>query len=306
MLRVLLRRIVLTIPVVFGVATIVFALLHVVPGDPVQTMLGDNATPREVAALRRTLGLDAPLPVQYRRFLTEALHGRLGTSIRTGQPVTAAIGERVGATVELAVAAMTVCLVLALPGGILAAARQGSRTDTTLTTCALVGLSMPAFWVGPVLAIVGAVWLGWLPVSGRGTWAHLVLPTVTLAAPLAAVVLRMVRASVLDERGALYVLAARARGASPTRALLRHAVRNSLIPVTTILALQFGAVLTGAVVTETIFAWPGIGRLLVQAIGARDYPVVQGCVLLIAITYVGVNLLADLCYAWLDPRVRVE
>jgi len=235
-----------------------------------------------------------------------ALHGDLGRSLRTSQPVTSAIAERMPATLELAVAAMTVAVIIAIPLGILAAVRAGTRVDHAATTLALIGISMPNFWLGPLLAIVFAVELGWLPVSGRGTLAHLVLPAVTLGASLAAIVARMTRASMLEELRELYVLAARARGVSAARAVLRHAFRNSLIPIVTVLGLQFGSVLTGAIITETIFAWPGVGRLLVQSITARDYPAVQGCILLIAITYVSVNLFVDVLYGVLDPRIRYE
>jgi ABC-type dipeptide/oligopeptide/nickel transport system permease component len=232
--------------------------------------------------------------------------GDLGRSLRTNQPVTAAIAERLPATFELALAAMTMAIVFAVPLGILAAVRAGSAVDLGATTLALVGISIPNLWLGPLLAIVFSVGLGWLPVSGRGTLAHLVLPSITLGAPLAAVLARMTRASVLDELRELYVLAARARGVSKTRAVLRHAVRNSLIPIVTVVGLQFGAVLTGAVITETIFAWPGVGRLLIQSITFRDYPLVQGCILLIAVTYVAMNLLTDVLYGLLDPRIRYE
>ena len=306
MIRFLLRRLVLTIPVLLGVATLVFALIHIVPGDPVQSMLGESAAPADVVELRGQLGLDRPLPEQYLAFLGGALTGDLGRSLRTNQPVTAAIAERLPATFELAVAAMAVALVLAMPLGILAAVRAGSAVDVAATTLALIGISIPNLWLGPLLAIVFAVGLGWLPVSGRGTVAHLVLPAITRGAPLAAVLARMTRASVLDELRELYVLAARARGVSRMRAVLRHAVRNSLIPIVTVIGLQFGAVLTGAVITETIFAWPGVGRLLIQSITFRDYPLVQGCILMIAVTYVAMNLVTDVLYGLLDPRIRYE
>src|SRR5579862_1571034 len=306
MTRFVLRRLLLTVPVVLGVATLVFSLIHLVPGDPVQAMLGESAAPEDVAQLRTTLGLDRPLAVQYLAFLEGLVAGNLGTSLRTNQPVVAAIAERMPATIELAMAAMLLAVVTAIPLGILAAVRAGTTVDHAATTVALIGISIPNFWLGPILAIVFSVTLGWLPVSGRGTLAHLVLPAVTLAAPLAAVLARTTRASVIDELRELYVLAARARGVSRLRAVLHHAFRNSLIPIVTVLGLQFGAVLTGAVITETIFAWPGVGRLLIQSIGFRDYPLVQGCILLIAMTYVTVNLLTDLVYGVLDPRIRYE
>src|SRR5215467_14390777 len=306
MLSFLVRRILLTIPVLLGVATLVFSLIHLIPGDPVQSMLGEGAPQESINELRSRLGLDRPLYVQYLSFLEGVAHGNLGTSLRTSEPVTTAIADRLPATFELAAAAMLVAVMIAIPLGVLAASRAGTTVDYGATTLALVGISIPNFWLGPLLAIVFSVELGWLPVSGRGTAAHLVLPAVTLGAPLAAILARMTRASVLEELRELYVLAARARGVSQVRAVLAHAFRNSLLPIVTVLGLQVGAVLTGAVITETIFAWPGIGRLLIQSIGFRDYPLVQGCILLIAVTYVSVNLLTDLAYGLLDPRIRYD
>lgn len=306
MLRYLVRRLLLTIPVLLGVATLVFSLIHLVPGDPAQAMLGDGASPQDIVELRTSLGLDRPLLEQYVTFLRHAITGDLGLSFRTGQPVTAMIVERLPATAELAIAAMIVAVVIALPLGIVAAVWRGTVADYGAMTFALAGVSIPNFWLGPLLAIVFAVELGWLPVSGRGTLVHLILPAVSLGLALAAILARMTRASLLDELRELYVCAARARGVSRVAAVTMHALRNSLVPLLTIVALQFGAVLTGAVITETIFAWPGIGRLLIQSIGFRDYPMVQGCILLIAVTYVTVNLVTDLMYGVLDPRIRLE
>jgi peptide/nickel transport system permease protein len=304
--RFLVRRLLLTVPVLLGVATLVFALIHLVPGDPVQAMLGESASPQDIADLRGRLGFDRPLYAQYAGFLKGLATGNLGVSLRTNQPVTAAIFERLPATFELAFLAMLVATMIAIPLGIIAAVGAGTRVDHVATTLALLGISIPNFWLGPLLAIVFSVTLGWLPVSGRGTLAHLVLPAITLGAPLAAVLARMTRASVIEELGELYVLAARARGVSRVRAVLAHAFRNSLIPIVTVLGLQFGAVLTGAVITETVFAWPGVGRLLIQSISFRDYPLVQGCILLIAVTYVTMNLVTDLAYGLLDPRIRYQ
>ncbi len=304
MLRFLARRFLLTVPVLLGVATLVFSLIHLIPGDPAQAMLGETASPQEVAELRARLGLDRPLTEQYTSFLGGLVRGDLGMSLRTSQPVTGMIIERMPATFELAAAAMLFAIAVAMPLGIAAAVWRGTSVDHSAMTLALMGISIPNFWLGPLLAIVFAVELGWLPVSGRGTWAHLVLPAISLGAALAAILARMTRATLLEELREQYVQAARARGTSRLRAVVRHAFRNSLIPIVTLVGLQFGAVLTGAVITETIFAWPGIGRLLIQSISFRDYPLVQGCILLIAITYVGVNLLTDLVYGVLDPRIR--
>jgi ABC-type dipeptide/oligopeptide/nickel transport system permease component len=303
-LRFVVRRLALTIPVLLGVATLVFALIHLIPGDPAQAMLGEAAPQADVDALRRQLGLDRPVLEQYVDFLAGLVRGDLGISLRTGTSVSAQIAERLPATFELAFAAMLVALALALPLGIAAAAWRGTAVDHAAMTLALAGMSIPNFWLGPLLAIVFAIELGWLPVSGRGGVEHLVLPAVSLGLALAAILARMTRASVLEELREPYVRAARARGVSRLRAIVAHAFRNSLIPIVTIVGLQFGAVLTGAVITETIFSWPGIGRLLIQSIGFRDYPLVQGCILLIAVTYVVVNLLTDLAYGLLDPRIR--
>jgi ABC-type dipeptide/oligopeptide/nickel transport system permease component len=332
MLRYLLRRLLLTIPVLLGVATLVFALIHLVPGDPAQSMLGEGASPQEVTALRHSLGLDRPLLSQYAAFLSGVARGDLGTSFRYGTPVAREIGARLYRTAQLAVAAMAVAICIAIPLGILAAVFRGTAVDYAAMTFALAGISMPNFWLGPLLAILFAVKLGWLPVAGTGSVGHLVLPAITLgaalaailarmtraslleelrelyltAAALAAILARMTRASLLEELRELYLTAARARGLSRTRAILVHAFRNSLIPIVTIVGLQFGAVLTGTIITETIFAWPGVGRLLIQSINFRDYPLVQGCILFISFTYVLVNLLTDLTYGFLDPRIRFD
>ena len=294
------------VPVVVGVATAVFFLIHLVPGDPAQAMLGESASPREVADLRAQLGLDRPLFAQYGSFLKGLVTGNLGTSLRTGRSVLSTIGERLPATAEWAVVAMCLAFLAGIPAGAAAAAWKGRWFDRIATTMALLGTSLPSFWLGPLLAILFSVVLAWLPVAGRGSVAHVVLPAITLAVPAAAVLMRTTRASVLEELQEPYVVAARARGASRSRAVAAHAVRNGLLPVVTVFGLQCGGLLTGAVITESIFAWPDVGRLLVQSIGFRDYPVVQGCVLFIAMTYVAVNLLVDVVYTWLDPRVRQQ
>ena len=304
--RYLVRRLLLTIPVLLGVATLVFALIHLVPGDPAQAMLGEGAAEEEVVRLRTALGLNRPLLAQYGTFLAGLVRGDLGKSFRYNTPVTQQIREKLPNTALLAVAAMGVAIAFAIPLGIIAAVYQGRAPDHVAMTVALAGISMPNFWLGPLMAILFAVYLGWLPVSGSGSPAHLVLPAVTLGAALSAILARMTRASLLEELRELYVLAARARGLSGARAVLRHAFRNSLIPVVTIIGLQFGAVLTGTIITETIFAWPGLGRLLIQAINYRDYPLVQGCILFISVTYVAMNLLTDLTYGLLDPRIRYD
>jgi peptide/nickel transport system permease protein len=301
-----LRRLALTVPVLLGVATLVFALIHLVPGDPAEAMLGESAPAADLAELRTKLGLDKPLLVQYQAYVLGLARGNLGTSFRYNTPVAREIGQRLGRTAQLALAAMAVSILVALPLGVLGALYRGQWIDQAATTVSLLGVAMPNFWLGPLLAIVFAVSLGWLPVSGTGTWQHLVLPAVTLGGALAALLARMTRATLIDELRELYVLAARARGVSSARAVISHALRNSLIPVVTIIGLQLGAVLTGTIITETIFAWPGVGRLLIQAISFRDYPLVQGCILFIATTYVTMNLLVDLVYGWIDPRIRYQ
>ena len=298
------RRLVLTIPVLLGVATLVFALIHLIPGDPAQSILGESAVTSDVEALRHTLGLDRPLILQYGGFLAGLMRGDLGTSLRTGATVTSQIADRIPATFELAMAAMLVAIAVAIPLGVAGAVWRGTMADHAAMTLALAGASIPNFWLGPLLALVFGVELGWFPVSGGGGLDHVILPAISLGGALAAIVARLTRATVIEELREQYVRAARARGASRARAVLQHAFRNSLIPVVTVVGLQFGAVLTGAVITETIFSWPGIGRLLVQSIGFRDYPMVQGCILFIAVTYVSVNLATDLVYGALDPRIR--
>src|SRR5688572_22509650 len=306
MFRYLLRRLLLTVPVLLGVATLVFALIHLVPGDPAQAMLGESASPEDVARLRTNLGLDKPLLAQYGAFLSGVGRGDLGKSFRSGQPVAQEIGRRLGDTAILALCAMAVAIIIAIPLGILAAVFRGRFIDHAAMTLALAGISIPSFWLGPLLAILFAVQLGWLPVSGSGTPVHVILPAITLGTALSAILARMTRSSVIEELRELYVMAARARGLSQSRAVLRHAFRNSLIPVVTIIGLQFGAVLTGTIITETIFGWPGVGRLLITAINTRDYPLVQGCILFISVTYVAMNLITDLTYGFLDPRIRFE
>jgi len=305
-LRFTIRRLLLTVPVLLGVATLVFSLLHLVPGDPALAMLGESASASDVDELRGKLGLNRSLPAQYVQFVSGLARGDLGTSFRYNTPVASEIGQRLPRTMQLAAAAVVVAVCLAIPMGVLGGLFRGTAVDQAAMTVSLLGISMPNFWLGPLLAIFFSVSLGWLPVSGTGSWRHLVLPAVTLGGALAAVLARMTRASIIEELRELYVLAARARGLSKVRAVLFHALRNSLIPVVTILGLQLGAVLTGTIITETIFAWPGVGRLLIQAINFRDYPLVQGCILFIALTYVLVNLLVDLAYGWLDPRIRYE
>jgi peptide/nickel transport system permease protein len=306
MIRYISLRLLFAIPALWLILTMVFLLAHIVPGDPVAQMLGEGARAEDLQQLRHALGLDLPIPVQYGHYITGVLHGNLGESIRFQRPVAKVIIEHYPATLELAIVALGVCALIGIPGGVLAASKRGQRTDHTVAVLTLFGLSLPNFALGPILMLLFAVILGWLPVTGRGGISHLILPAFTLGAALAAILTRMVRSSVIEELSADYVRTARAKGVSESGVLFRHALRNALIPTLTILGLQFGTLLAGTIVTESIFSWPGIGRLAVQAINARDYPLLQGCILLIAVSYVFVNLLTDMVYALVDPRVRFE
>jgi ABC-type dipeptide/oligopeptide/nickel transport system permease component len=306
MIRYISLRLLFALPALWLIVTMVFLLAHIVPGDPVAQMLGEGARADDLQQLRHALGLDVPIPIQYGRYLKGVLHGNLGESFRFQQPVTRVILEHYPATLELAAVALGVCILIGIPSGVLAAHKRGEKTDHAVGVLTLFGLSLPNFALGPVLMLVFSVVLGWLPVTGRGGMPHLVLPAFTLGAALAAILTRMVRTSVIEELSADYVRTARAKGVSESGVLFRHALRNALIPILTILGLQFGTLLAGTIVTETIFSWPGIGHLTVQAINARDYPLLQGCILLIAVSYVVVNLLTDLVYAVVDPRVRFE
>jgi ABC-type dipeptide/oligopeptide/nickel transport system permease component len=305
MIRYLVLRILYALPALWLIVTMVFLLAHIVPGDPVQQMLGEGARAEDLQQLRHTLGLDMPIGAQYRHYLAGMAHGDLGQSFRFQQPVMHVILSHYPATLELAFVALLVCAAVGIPAGLLAAENPGTLADHAVSAFTLLGLSVPNFALGPVLILIFSVILGWLPVSGRGGPSHLILPAITLGAGLAAILTRMVRISVIEQLSSDYVRTARAKGLSPAAVLFRHAFRNALIPILTILGLQFGTLLAGAIVTETIFSWPGIGRLAVQAIGARDYPLLQGCILLIAVTYVLVNLLTDAVYALVDPRVRL-
>lgn len=305
MRKFLLRRILLLIPVLWGVTTLVFIVTQVLPGDPVDLMLGETARPAQREQLRKTLGLDRPLGVQYADYMGGLLRGDLGNSLHQKRAVSAIIFERTYASAELTLASMAVALLISLPLGITAARRQGTALDLGAGFLAVAGASMPVFWLGPLLIIFFSIGLGWLPVSGREGALSLILPAVTLGAALSPILMRMARSSLLEVLPQDYISAARAKGISEKRVLWLHALKNACLPLITILSLQLGALLSGAIITETVFAWPGVGRLVIQAIASRDYPLVQGCVLFIAAVYVSANFLADIAYAWLDPRVRL-
>jgi peptide/nickel transport system permease protein len=304
MLRLLTTRVIYTLPVIWVVVSVVFLLIHLVPGDPIQQMLGEGAAGVDVAAARHQYGLDVPLGEQYVNYWRGVLHGRLGQSLRFQQEVGHLIATRYPYTLQLTCAALLVAILLAIPAGVHSATHHNRWSDRLLSSVSLLGLSFPNFALGPVLILFFSIRLGLLPVSGSGSWAHLVLPAITMGGSLAAILTRMVRTSMLEELSQDYVRTARAKGLSEWTVVYKHALRNAFVPVLTVLGLQFGALLAGAIVTETIFSWPGIGRLTIQAISNRDYYLVQGCILVIGLTYVAVNLITDLLYSAVNPRIR--
>ncbi len=304
MLRYLTLRVLYTLPVIWLVVSLVFLLIHLVPGDPILQMLGEGAPPADIQATRHAYGLDVPLGQQYIRYWKGVLHGDLGRSLRFNQGVSSLIVQRYPYTLELTLGALLVAILLSVPAGVRSAQRRNRWDDRLLSVVSLFGLSFPNFALGPILILVFSIKFGWLPVSGSGSFAHLVLPAITMGGALAAILTRMVRTSMLEELGHDYIRTARAKGLSERAVVYRHALRNAMIPVLTVLGLQFGALLAGAIVTETIFSWPGIGRLTIQAIGNRDYYLVQGCILAIGLTYVAVNFLTDLLYSVANPRIR--
>jgi ABC-type dipeptide/oligopeptide/nickel transport system permease component len=304
MLRHLSLRLLYTIPVLWLVVSLVFLLIHLVPGDPILQMLGEGAPAADVQAARHAYGLDIPISQQYLHYWKGVLRGDLGPSLRYGQSVSQLIAQRYPYTLQLTVASLLIAVVLSVPAGVRSAQRPNRWDDRLLSVVSLFGLSFPNFALGPILILLFAIKLGLLPVSGSGSLGHLVLPAITMGGALAAILTRMVRTSMLEELGHDYIRTARAKGLSERIVVYRHALRNAMIPIITVLGLQFGALLAGAIVTETIFSWPGIGRLTIQAISNRDYYLVQGCILAIGLTYVAVNFLTDLLYSAVNPRVR--
>ncbi|TCK74094.1 nickel ABC transporter permease [Acidipila rosea] len=303
-LKALLLRVVYTIPVLWLVVSVVFLLIHMVPGDPVAQMLGEGARASDLAALRHAYGLDRPLGEQYVRYWRGVLHGDLGHSLRLNDSVTHLVLTRYPYTVELTLAALVIALLLAVPAGIVGALHRNRWRDQVVGVVSLLGLSFPGFALGPILILLVSIKLGWLPVSGAGGLEHLILPAITMGGALAAILTRMVRTAMLEELGQDYIRTARAKGLPERTVVYRHALRNAMIPVVTLVGLQFGALLAGAIVTETIFSWPGIGRLTVSAISNRDYALVQGCILAVGMTYVLVNLATDVLYLVINPRIR--
>ncbi|HEX8815490.1 MAG TPA: ABC transporter permease [Terriglobales bacterium] len=304
MLRSLAMRLVYTLPVIWLVVSVVFLLIHLVPGDPILQMLGEGVPAADLQAARHAYGFDAPLAEQYLHYWSGVFHGDLGPSIRFNKNVGTLIAERYPYTLQLTLAALLIAVILSIPAGVFSAQKRNQWEDRTLSVVSLLGLSFPNFALGPILILIFAVELGWLPVSGAGGFSNLILPGITMGGALAAILTRMVRTSMLQELGQDYIRTARAKGLRESSVVYRHALRNALIPVITVIGLQFGALLAGAIVTETIFSWPGIGRLTIQAIGNRDYYLVQGCILAIGLTYVAVNLLTDVLYSVVNPRIR--
>ena len=307
MTQYILRRLAQMIPITFGILTLVFSLIHLIPGDPAIQIAGENARPEDVQQVRHALGLDQPLGRQYVNYLRNIAHGDLGRSFQTNESVAVEIRQRYPATIQLAFGAMLVALLVAFPLGIISAIHRNSWIDNVARFFALIGVSMPSFWFGPLLIIAFAINHPWLPVSGRDEGLKsLVLPSLTMGLALAAILTRMIRVSLAEELTQLYVTTAVAKGVSRNKAIFRHALKNALIPVITVLALQFGSLLTGAIITEQIFSWPGLGRLLIQSINQRDYPQVQASILVIALTYILVNFASDLLYGVVDPRIKLE
>jgi peptide/nickel transport system permease protein len=307
MLQYIVRRILLIIPIMLGVTVIVFGIMHLTPGDPALLMLGEAAPEAEYALLRERLGLNEPLPVQYAIWLGRVVQLDFGRSIRSGRPVTAEITARLPATIELAVLATLLAIAVGVPLGVVSASRPNTAIDHTATVAAFAGLSMPVFWQGLMMILLFSVWWGVLPSSGRlGGWEYYVLPTITLGTSAIAAITRMTRSTMLETLSQDYVRTARSKGVHDRSITYRHALRNAMIPVVTVIGLQFGGLLGGAVLTETIFSWPGIGRLAVDAIRSKDFPVVQGVVLVFAVTYALVNLIVDVMYAYLDPRLKTR
>ena len=314
--RYLLRRLLLLVPVLLGVSVVVFLVLHLSPGDPAEIMLGSQASQADVTRLRADLGLDEPLPLQYARWMAHVLQGDLGRSIRLRQPVLGEVLIRFRATLILTTTALFLSTVCGIALGVLSAARPRSLVDRLSTLGSIFGASMPSFWLGLVLMVCFSLWLGWLPASGmygaHGTGgladllSHLALPAVTLAAASTTIIARLTRSTMLDILRQDFVRTARAKGLVESGVVLRHALRNALIPTVTVVGVQAGYLLGGAILTETVFAWPGVGTLMIQGILARDFPLVQGCVLVIALGFVLFNLAVDLLYAFLDPRIRYE
>lgn len=299
-----LGRLLHLVPTLLGVSFVIFLVLRLTPGDPARLLVPTDATEADIQRVRRELGLTDPLYVQYGRFLGDAVQGNFGKSFRTKRPVTQELLSRMPATIQLALASLAISLVLGIVTGIVSSVRQYSALDHATMIATLLGVSMPGFWLGLMLMWLFSVKLGWFPTTGYGTWQHLVLPAVSLGAASTAIIARMVRSSLLEVLRQDYIRTARAKGLRPNRVVLVHALRNAMIPTITIVGLQLGGLLAGAVIVETVFAWPGVGRLLVESVSSRDYTVVQATTLFFALIFMLTNLLVDVSYAYVDPRIR--
>ncbi len=306
MLRYIIKRLFYTLPVLLGISLLLFFMLRMLPGDPAQVLAGQMASSEEVEMIRHQLGLDQPVLLQYVHFLNRLAHFDLGRSARTQNPVTQEIWARLPNTLLLAVLAISLACLLGIPAGIISAVKPYSWLDYLMTSAALFGISMPVFWLGLMLVLIFSVTLHWLPAGGTGSWKHLVLPSFTLAMFVMAFIARMTRSTMLEVLSQDYTTTARSKGLKEKVVIIKHALKNAMIPIITVIGLQFGMLLGGAVLTETVFAWPGLGRLIVDSILARDYAVTQGAILVFGLLYVLVNLMVDLLYAVLDPRIRYD
>jgi len=306
MLQYVVKRLLSTIPVLFGISLLLFFMLRMLPGDPAQVLAGQMASPEDIKIIRHQLGLDRPIIVQYGLFLSRLVRFDLGRSARTQNPVISEVWARLPNTVLLAVAAITLACLFGIPAGIISATRPYTWIDYLFTSMALFGISMPVFWLGLMLVVIFSVVLQWLPAGGTGSWKHIILPSFTLAAFVVAFITRMTRASMIEALSQDYTTTARSKGLKERVVIVKHALKNALIPIITVVGLQFGLLLGGAVLTETVFAWPGVGRLIVDSILARDYPVIQGTILIFGLLYILVNLFVDMIYAFIDPRIRYD
>lgn len=306
MIHFLVKRLLSIIPVLLGISLLLFSMLRMLPGDPAQVLAGQMASPEDVKIIRIQMGLDQPFYIQYAVFLKRLVHLDLGVSARTQSPVIQEIWARLPNTILLALCAITLACVFGIPAGVVAAIRPYSWIDYLVTLASLFGISMPVFWLGLMLMIVFSITLQWLPAGGIGTWKHLVLPSITLASFVVAFIARMTRSCMLEVLSQDYVTTARSKGLKEKVIIVKHALKNALIPIITVVGLQFGLLLGGAVLTETVFAWPGLGRLIVDSILARDYAMIQGSILIFGLLYTLVNLLVDMLYAFVDPRVRYD
>ena len=306
MFQYIIKRLISTLPVLIGISLLLFFMLRMLPGDPAQVLAGQMATPEEIENIRHQLGLDKPIHIQYALFMGRLAKLDLGRSARTQNPVIEEVWARLPNTMLLAVVAIVLACLFGIPAGILAAVRPYTWIDYTVTLSALFGISMPVFWLGLMLVVVFSVILKWLPAGGTGSWQHVVLPSLTLAAFVVAFIARMTRSTMLEVLSQDYTTTARSKGLKEKVVVIKHALTNALIPIITVVGLQFGLLLGGAVLTETVFAWPGLGRLIVDSILARDYPMIQGAILLFGLLYILVNLIVDLLYAVVDPRIRYD